>query len=266
MDFSQRKLSLDASEYLRTAEIRSVKPFALLMAPAYVYMKLNQKYVMVKRPLDFFTEDELVRLSSFESLFFPKENETSLLFKRAAGEVKALLQWCPQETSSEADAVLPPASYEVSDAVIRLIAPLWEAGLKIDPFYVALFVNELCYPFPPEVLEACRERDVVLYERAALDSSWVVFLALHLGYADLDFLSQLRMKVMQGDSQEKGSSASVEVNELIHLAQGSLEHAGAQDSAFPGQLIGAQLLLENRGRASQKLLARFHRVEALSHV
>ena len=55
MDFSRKKLPPDAAEKMRNCPIHSVQPYALMIAPAYVYMKVNKKFVAVKAPLDFFT-------------------------------------------------------------------------------------------------------------------------------------------------------------------------------------------------------------------
>jgi len=70
MDFRQRKLPKEAAINLRISPIASVKPYALMIAPVYVFMRVNEKFVSVKAPLDFFTPEELERLKSFESFFF----------------------------------------------------------------------------------------------------------------------------------------------------------------------------------------------------
>src|SRR5690606_18653479 len=113
---------------------------------------------------------------------------------------RRLLSWKPRH-SPESDAksslrfpevTLPPAPYELSDAVLRLIGPLWGDGSGIDPFFVSAFAEELCGPIPGERLVAMRERSVERFEEAVFSSSFSVFIALHLGYTELEFLKDLR--------------------------------------------------------------------------
>jgi hypothetical protein len=157
------------------------------------------------------------------------------------------------------------ASYEVSDAVIRLIAPLWNEGPSIDPFYVTVFVNELCDLLPGDTLKAYREQSMVDYERAVVQSSLIVFLALHLGYVDLAFINRLRAEAMREVmSKTARSLPSLELNELAVAAFDSI---GPDFVAAPGMLIHADQFRSRRyGMASEKFSSRMRRVEGLAHV
>lgn len=265
MDFGLRKLSVTSAEGLRACPIQTVRPFALMITPVYVNMKLNEKFVMVKKPLDFFTDEELARLKPFGSLFLPEEDAVSLKFRKAAIEIKKLLQWEGGEAGKARYAYdeLPPASFEISDAVIRLMASLWEPGPEIDLFYVAVFVNELCDPIAGDALKSYRDQDFELYEKAVICSSWAVFLALHLGHTDLAFLSRLRARVMKEVIEGKsGASFDRDLGELVRAAQESL---GDKVLAAPGKKIHAQDLIGRFGRTSEKLSSRIQRVERLAH-
>ncbi len=190
MYFNKRKFDLSEAPFLRECAIETLSPFAPMLAPAYVFMRKNKKFISVKAPLDFFTEDELEKLKPYGSLYFSPFVDSSLLFRDVARKIKALLLWQPQGGSSMPK--LSPAPYEISDAVLRLLSPLWGTELKIEPFFIAVFSNELCQLLPSEKLLQTRDQNVALLETAILQSAWGVFLALHLGHCQLDFLNSLR--------------------------------------------------------------------------
>ena len=161
--------------------------------------------------------------------------------------------------------ILSPASYELSDAALRLLAPLWEPGSRIDPFFVTLFAERLCEPLPRELIQETRDRSVDAFERALLRSSWAVFLALHLGYMDLSFLKRLRLQVFReiAQGQPLPQNPRSKLGELIRVATLSLkENAPAE----PGTLVAAVDLTQDFGRTSRKLASRIQRVESLTDV
>ncbi len=250
MEFSQRKLPKEAAPNLRLCPIHTVQPFALMLAPVYVYMKINEKFVAVKAPLDFFTPEELERLKPFESVFLPEFVDSALPFKKAARQVLALLSWKPE---------IPPAPYELSDAVLRILGPLWGGAVAIEPFFAAVFANELCHLLPGESLRQARDRDVLVYERAIFRSSWAVFLALHLGFCELEFLNRLRLRIFDDTIQNRSSAAQwSEVDELVAIACDSLDGLQAVNAK---QLTGA--FFSTRGeRVCQKITSRLERVKA----
>jgi len=274
MDFKQRKLPKEAVERLRICPIRTVRPYALMMAPVYVYMKLNEKFVMVKGALDFFTEEELERLNPLGSVFFPEEVDISLRFREVANEVKDLLSWNPETAALQVlkertqgkkeELPLAPSSFELSDAVIRVIGPLWNPGPHIDPFYVSVFANELCDLLPADLLKRYRDQSVVDLERAVMASSWAVFVALHLGYTNLGFLNRLRQSVVQEMmTGQTGAWKSSEVSQLVKAARESL---GLEFQSGPGNLVHYDVLKSRFGVTSEKLSSRMRRVERLAHV
>lgn len=222
MDFRPRKLPKEAATKLRISPIVSVKPYSLMLAPVYVFMKLNEKFISVKGPLDFFTPEELERLGSFESFFLPAFVDSALPFREVARHVRRLLSWEP-ELDDKGD--LPPAPYEIADAVLRLVGPLWGAGMVIEPFFAAVFANELCDLLPPEKLRLAREQDVIAYERAILRAGWAVFLAVQLGYCDLPFINALLQRTFDAsftgvDIPTVGRAADVE--ELLRIVWDSM--------------------------------------------
>jgi hypothetical protein len=274
MDFKQRKLPKEAVEQLRICPIRTVQPYALMMAPAYVYMKLNEKFVMMKGAFDFFTEEELERIKTFDSVFFPEEVDTALRFREVASEVRELLGWNPEtvvlhelkeKTQGKKEEIpLMLSSFELSDAVIRVIGPLWKPGPYIDPYFVSVFVNELCEIITPDLLKRYRDQSIADFEKAVMSSSWAVFIALHLGYNDLGFLNRLRLSAMNEImSGQAGVWKSAEIRQLVQVARESL---GSELEPLPGHLIHYNVLKSHFNIASEKLSSRMQRVERLAHV
>jgi hypothetical protein len=253
MDFTRRKLPREAATQLRICPIASVKPYALMIAPVYVFMRLNEKFVSVKEPLDFFTPEELERLRPFESFFLPEFVDAALAFRQVARNVRALVGWQPE---SQGENQLPPAPYESSDAVLRMIGPLWGAGAVVEPFFAAVFANELCDLLPEQTLRSARDQDVAGYERAILRSGWAVFLALHLGYCDLPFLNSLLRRVFEASFTGvgiPGVGPMGEVDELLEIVWASM----GPNAAAPvrGDVFG-----QHPGRAAQKVAGRLGRV------
>lgn len=261
MEFTHKKLPPEAAETLRLCPIRSVAPFALMLAPVYVYMKMNQKFVCVKAPLDFFTSEELERLDPFQAFFIPEFVDSALPFREAARRVRSLLSWQPRQASETEDnpyppAPLPPTPFELSDAVLRIIGPLWGDGAVIEPFFVAIFANEICELLPGEMMRAARDSNVELFERAIFRSAWAVFLALHLGYCNLDLLNRLRFRVFEETLNEISPRFPCsEIDELIAIVAMSLETS--QTRTLNGDIFNGR-----PERVSQKISARMARVKS----
>lgn len=232
-----------------------------MLSPVYVFMKLNQKYVAVKEPLDFFKPEELEKLRPLGIFYLPEFAETALPYREAARQVHALLSWKPKLHQA-----LPPAPYEISDSVLRVMGPLWgtrgETGtgedLEIEPFFVAVFANELCDLLPGESLQAARDASIDNYELAIFRSSWAVWLALTLGWCDLAFLSALRKRVFDAVAMGQAltgapTDPAVEVDELIACAEKSIKEAKTR-ALFASDFEQAPT------RAAQKLAFRLRRI------
>jgi len=227
MDFSRKKLSEETNPSLRTCPVESVSPYALMLAPVYVHMRANGKYVAVKAPMDFFSPAELERWKPFGEFHFPDFVDSSLKFREAGRKVKAILSWEPGVASSKS---LPPAPYEVSD--------------------------EICDLFPGALLEKARDLDVTRFERALFRSSWAVFLALHLGHHDLACLNQIRIKVFGSTLAGRACAfGSAEMQELTELVELTLRSEGEI------RALASEELRNVASRASRKILSRLERVK-----
>ena len=254
-------MPLTAANNLRLCPIQTVSPFALMLAPVYVYMKTNQKFIAVKAPMDFFTPEELLKLAPLKSFFISDFVDSALPFREAAHRVQAVLGWAPKSNQSATESsdsfppvLIPPAPYEVSDAILRITGPIWSKGAVIEPFFVSIFANELCDLLPGEVLKSARDQDVSLFERAILRSSWAVFLALHLGYNELSFLNQLRLRVFEETLERRAPRGSQnEVDELVNIVSASLVDEKVRH-------ITAAFFKGRPERVAQKLFVRLLRV------
>ena len=256
MDFRERKLPKEAALNLRNRPVSSVDPYALMLGPVYVFMKLNEKFVSIKGPLDFFTPEELEQFRSFESFFLPEFVDSAIPFSKTGRRVRSLLDWQPKKAG---EALLPPAPYEISDAVIRMIGPLWGFGEVIEPFFASVFTNELCRPLPPKLLVASREYSVPVYEDALLRSGWAVFLALHLGYCDLPFLMRLRLRVFRSSMRQQipdPTRRMSEVDELVEIVSTSL----CDDPRRP---VTGELFSSHPSRVAQKMSGKLQRIKSM---
>ncbi len=268
MDSLERKLPKDARPSLMACPADTVAPFVPVLAPAYTYMERNEKFLLVKEPLDFFSPEELARWKASGNLYFLRESAAGARFRQAARVVQPILTARLSAAAIQAR-LLEPASYEVSDAILRLLAPLWgraptATACTIDQFGVAIFVQELCGPLPPETLRPVRELDIALCLRAQLSAAWSVFLGLHLGYCNLPFLKGLRARAFQSAIQASAvGSETGEVAELIDVAQATLAEPLP---SLAGGAVSAERLSQDFGRTSEKIAARLNRVERLADV
>jgi hypothetical protein len=196
MFFEEKKLGIESISELLQCRVNSVEPYALMLAPVYVYMKLNEKLVSVKAPLDFFTPEELEHLSRYETFYIPKSVQLGSRFQTAAKIVSNLLRF-EKESSSSLGKNLEPAIYEVSNEVLLAVIPLWGRGLCIDPFFTAVFADELCGTFPPEKMLESRELTVVRHDLGILLSGLSTFVLLHLGRFDLKQLIDIRFSIYE---------------------------------------------------------------------
>jgi hypothetical protein len=256
MDFSQRKLPAQAAANLRICPIGTVKPFALMLAPVYVFMRRNAKFVSVKAPLDFFTEVELARLKSFEIFYLPEFIDEVLPFRQVARRAKALLQWDP--TGKKVP--LPPAPFEVSDGILRVIGPLWSPAHSLEPFFVSAFSDEFCDLLPGEELLAARDANLVSYERAIFISAWMVFLSLHLGVLDREYLSALRLqtfrKVLGREENTLCFDSVSDAGQLFRI----LDERLSAEQAYSA--LNLDFFRSRSERVARKIVSRLDRVRA----
>lgn len=233
MEFTHRKLPRSEAGKLKRSSIDSIKPFALLLTQVYVFMQRNAKFLAVKGPLDFFTAEELDRMRPFGTLFMPDFVQVALPFRDAGKSVRLTLSWRPRKLAGQSEEsngvsypeiALPPAPYEISDAVLKIIGPLWGAGGLIEPYFVTVFSHEVCDALPHAWMKQMRDANHLLFEDTLFLSSWAVFLALHLGRCDLAYLSKFRAQIFANAfpeiSLEQGlGEMDADSRDLLELAR-----------------------------------------------
>lgn len=265
MEFTWRKLPRSAAAQLKRNAIDTVKPFALLLSPVYVFLRANAKFLAIKGPLDFFTAEELERMKEFGTFFVSPFVVTALPFRDAAKSVRLTLSWRPLlrardvEGESYPEVPLPPAPYELSDAVLRIVGPLWGAGGVIEPYFITVFSHEVCDALPQEYVKQARDTDMIAYEDSLFLSSWAVFLALHLGRCDLGYLSKMRAQIFASAFESipfgmHHGPMDPETRELVALA-----------AATMGSRLGrieAKVFEGRNERLAQMLASRMRRVMA----
>ncbi len=189
MHFEEKKLTVEAMPDLLQCPVSSVEPYAPMLAPVYVYMKLNNKLVSVKAPLDFFTPTELASFKRYEVFYIPKFVESTSRFQTAAKIVKNILQ------PVNVPGILSPAPFEISNEIVHSLYSCWGRNLRIHPFFAAVFADELCGSLEPEMMVEARETAVVRHDKGILVSGLLIFTLLHLGVLEIEYLAKIRKQV-----------------------------------------------------------------------
>lgn len=192
MDFSVRKFPIRDTERLVKVPVRDLEPYSLLRGPAYVLMRRNERYLAVRGPLDFFTPEDLERLQSSNVIYFTSFVELADPYEQAGRAIRRILLWL-DETASH-----PVIPFERSDAVVRVLGPLWSADLQMEPFFATLLVEELLGALPSDLLLRVRNGSLAQYDKRLLEASGVVLLLLLLGEADIGHLRRCRQEVFEG--------------------------------------------------------------------
>lgn len=265
MEFTKRKLSIKSKDLLQKIAVSDVSPFALMFAPVYLRLGLNEKFISVKAPLDFFTPEELKKLGAYNSFYLPKAVSATGPFRKAAQSIRALYSVEPKVImGGEIPVPMTPTPFELSNETLKIVGKLWwkpsEHEMSVEPFLVTAFTNELCDLMPEEVLYSARERGVATYDKAVVYSSWAVFLALHLSYCDLDLLNELRFSVFSsiiGSSFQPLAKRSPDLQELVRVASLSLEASGSE--AAP-QLVRSDVFDRGEDRCSLRIASRLQRI------
>lgn len=200
MRFRDPKLHLGAEAKLRKVERTYFKPFVVMVSPVYVKLPLNQKFVAIKAPLQFFTKDELQKWKSHEHFYLPGFVDQVSLFQSTGVQIRVLLSQQEQvkiQSFKNGKIVkenlrLPASSVKQNDQLLRLLGPLWGTMLAVEPFFASFCGNEVCDPFLPDTLARAENVSVKDFELAFVRSNTAVFFALHLGWRDTTALSQFR--------------------------------------------------------------------------
>lgn len=248
MLFDDKKLHLESIDLMIQCPISSVQPYSLMLSPVYVLMKLNKKLVSVKAPLDFFTDEELKRLSVNEVFYLPKFAGSSVRFQSAARVIHNIF------TIRQGKFMATP--FEISKETFGILAPLWGKQFQVEPFFMSVFAEELCQSLNPKIMLWARENAVVRHDLGLLLSGALIFIAVHLGWSNLDELDRIRRtvyeKTVKGEEWKNPASEiefiASELNELFDVHQ----------------CLNLEILKTVQSEWSQKILARLGRIQGIN--
>lgn len=253
MEFRHRKIgTAEASRVLTPLPIGEITPFALMWAPVYVFMERNQKYVALKAPLDFFDPNEIEKWkASRRALFVQKCVVAVAPFVEAGKRIRRLLTKYREEGQG-----LAPTSFELSDAVLRVLAPLWGPATEIEPFFAVAFAEAICGPLQSELLVEAREESVEHLECAILRSSLGVFLGVQLGMTQITHLKRLRsdLFVLSVQNLNLRVDLSPEVQELSQIVMSAVTDNSSRSVA------SLAMSLRNE-RVAKMIASRLARIE-----
>ena len=198
MNFDKRKRSKEEARDLVHIPADEIRPYEVLTAPVYVYLKANQKFIALKGPLDFFDENSIKNILGKNNIFIGPFYEEAQEIKKYAKALREELMQPYVRYNDFNDRPFPDPqitlpTYARSRICLRKATEIWSSDRTIEPFVVMIYIDELCGLIPKSDLIRAYNRDVDQFELALLRSSWAVFLAMHLGYYDLDALTHLRL-------------------------------------------------------------------------
>lgn len=265
MNFSKKKLPKDTIGSLRRVPTDCCMPYDILLAPIYVYLQMNQKFVAIKAPLQFFSPAELEKYKPYKNFYLPEFIEQIVPFQRAGESVRNLLymqqrkQIRTNKGTESIDSPLP--QHELDDALLCLIGPLWRQGIRIEPFFLCFFANQVCSPFPAQTLSEVAEAKSELFELGLFRSSLAVFLALHIGYSDPKILGPLYKRIFERTLQGlKPRRAFVGgIAQLVEIICEILPNETVQTITL--EQIQTALGRGTGGKTAKKLLCRLDRVK-----
>ncbi len=160
-------------------------PGALMLAPVYVYLKNNQKFIAIKGPLDFFLPDELKQYDL--EYFYVPQSVRDILPIRAEGRAVSRMIELLAKTSRHPDCGI--TTFEVEEAVFCAMRLFFDHAQSCSLFEISIFVQEICAYTNTARLE--RLRSCNRLDHAVFEASSTVFLAMFLGCLDGAFLREL---------------------------------------------------------------------------
>ncbi len=263
MKFSLRKLpKSEASSSMKKVPVRLFKPYIPLLAPVYTLLEKNEKFVAVKAPLGFFSPTELEKFRSVADFYLPRFIERVAPFQEAGEHVQRLLGLSEVQTlqtsAGAKETQVPISPFQLSDAVLQAISPLWGREEKIEPFFLVFFAGEICEPLADARCAGALELGVSIYELALLRASFAVFVALHAGFLVRRQLSQIRDRVF--DETVRGTetvSRQQRVDAAVSIAHRMLADGEVREikiSDFVGTDLVSKRIQSRLERVRQSLI------------
>src|SRR5688572_28742190 len=130
MFYSRKKLSSDESNYLVKISSGDLEPYNLLYSPVYVYLVKNEKFLAVKGPFDFFSDEDLERLKTHDAFYVPKFVQSLNYFRKSAKQIRIVLQSRLTTTlriqqDPNFKVLTARAPFEISNTILSVLGMLW---------------------------------------------------------------------------------------------------------------------------------------------
>ena len=231
------------------------------MAPVYAFLEKNEKFIPLKAPLSVFTPLELEKYYGQSELYVSNFVDQLKPFVDAGEDVRKLFNLRIKHTVRTNKGVKElftvPAAFELSDSALSIICPLWGQSKILEPFFLIFFADQLCGPLDEAMVSEAADRDQNLFELALMRSAFVVFYALHFGYVNSDYLSNLRYRALSetlsGTETKQGLTEADEIVLTAHL----------YITGKTGEKISLEQLTRN-GKLGSKLLGRLEKIAGMT--
>lgn len=226
MVFSHQKLKKEAIDHLRKVSHKLFSPRVLLYSPVYVFLERNEKFISIKMPFQFFTEDELAKFARFKNFFLPNDVIKLDHVRHRGVTIRNALTMTERVSVRAVDSVvdvsLDPAPWEVAPVVLAECKMLWAESESLSFEAISVLIDEICGPIESKLLSEKFDQNIVQAEHSVWLANLAVLTGLHLGYVDLRYLRRLRRSVYSG-----GGFGSAE-RALVSTAQALLAKAVAR--------------------------------------
>lgn len=256
MNFIKKKIQESESETLREVSIDHLRPYELLPTPLYCFLESNKKFVALKGPLDFFTNEEKEKFKKTKKLYLTSLIDELTEIKEFAKQMKdfLLLPEVKEKKSSEryVEVELEDASFIRTSETLKNLSSLWNSDLTIEPYFINVYCCEIFGSLDKERLLLGREKDVELFEHGVFFSSIGVFMLMHYGCTDYEFLKNTRLDLYD---------YIINNSEIDHLNTGLefLEFIQLLSEFFPNNqtmLLSDDALIGKNSRFAKKLISR----------
>ncbi len=270
MDFKDKNIPYEIGKKLKRVSFKTVQPYSINFVPAYVLIKKKKELIAVKGVLDFFSPEDLERLRGYDFLYLSRFISSIEFAKDAAVSLQSLLS--QQEIGRDLAKVpifrgvtLGMSPFEQSDSVLQILSRFWcqdqNLAIGLELYFVSVLVYELCGKIPVDLLCQAKVRGSKRLERSIGLSGLVVFLALHLGYFNLDFIKRLRDFVFMVATEDSydlrfKSNFPAEIEELIELVLSRFEGKGDETVLAVG-------VANSSSRVTKKIQERLLRIRSL---
>lgn len=254
MRFNLKKIPIHLGDQFHPYSWDLIQANQVLLVPLYTKLQKNKKFVALKRPYDFYSEEELKKNSHRFEIYVPNIYDSTAYFVSVGRSFSKILAWDKEENQ-----ILEPASYERSEKILEQLGGLWAPLVQseseefcVENYFISVLISQFIKPIVGQYLFEAREKDWDRYELSLIRAYGVIWIGLHLGYTDLDILNHWFFKFFQ---METGTLPGIiktftpeqtEINEWVRVNFNSVDV----------KLFSSSLFENKTDRISSKLRSR----------